>query len=303
MSGPTLITLDASAPLEDVNKILERDGGVIIANFLPMDIISKAMKDVDVLFARRKRFEMDSSAKQELGADFFPEGTQRVYGLLGKIPDFIINVMRHELWRGVMDHFLSDEFFAYTGDKLIPQRSGYMLASTAALRIGPGAEPQPLHRDQLKFQTRPDPSNPLFTPMVGCLVAGTNCTFKNGATAVIPGSHLWAPDRIPKKEECCYAEMAPGSALFTLGSTYHGAGKNVCEPTDPDAVRTILGCFGQRDYYRPDQDEVFSTPLEIARSLPEDILKVAGWYKSVGGGGYVEDHQHPVDFLRQGIWK
>jgi hypothetical protein len=27
-------------------------------------------------------------------------------GLLGKIPDFIINVMRHELWRGVMDHFL-----------------------------------------------------------------------------------------------------------------------------------------------------------------------------------------------------
>jgi hypothetical protein len=45
MSGPTLITLEASAPLEDVNKILERDGGVIIANFLPMDIISKAMKD------------------------------------------------------------------------------------------------------------------------------------------------------------------------------------------------------------------------------------------------------------------
>jgi hypothetical protein len=27
-------------------------------------------------------------------------------------------------------------------------------------------------------------------------------------------------------------------------ATYHGAGKNVCEPTDPDAVRTILGCFG-----------------------------------------------------------
>jgi hypothetical protein len=45
-----------------------------------------------------------------------------------------------------IDNLYSDEFFAYTGDKLIPQRSGYMLASTAALRIGPGAEPQPLHR-------------------------------------------------------------------------------------------------------------------------------------------------------------
>jgi ectoine hydroxylase-related dioxygenase (phytanoyl-CoA dioxygenase family) len=37
------------------------------------------------------------------------------------------------------------------------------------------------------------------------------------ATAVIPGSHLWGPDRAPKVEECTYAEMEPGSALFTLG--------------------------------------------------------------------------------------
>ena len=85
------------------------------------------------------------------------------------------------------------------------------------------------------------------------------------ATAVIPGSHLWSPDRAPKVEECTHAEMERGSALFTLGceystnllrsrhslvtdpghaATYHGAGENKCEPNDPDALRTLFAVFG-----------------------------------------------------------
>jgi hypothetical protein len=36
----------------------------------------------------------------------------------------------------------------------------------------------------------------------------------------------------------------------------------------------------QRDYFRQDQDEVLSTPIEIARKLPEDILKLAGYCKT-----------------------
>ncbi len=113
--------------------------------------------------------------------------------------------------------------------------------------------------------------------MMGCLIAGTNCTYRNGATAVIPGSHLWGPDRAPKVEEVTYAEMAPGSALFTLGSTYHGAGENKCEPGEPDALRTLFAVFGQRDTVRPDQEEILTTPIEIARQLPDDILRIAGY--------------------------
>lgn len=115
--------------------------------------------------------------------------------------------------------------------------------------------------------------------MVGCLIAGSKCTKKNGATAVIPGSHLWGPERAPKVEECTYAEMEAGDALFTLGSCYHGAGENQCEKTDPDALRTLFAVFGQRDYFRQDQEEVLSTPLELARTFPEDILRIAGYCK------------------------
>jgi ectoine hydroxylase-related dioxygenase (phytanoyl-CoA dioxygenase family) len=117
--------------------------------------------------------------------------------------------------------------------------------------------------------------------MVGCLIAGSECTKKNGATAVIPGSHLWGPDRAPKESECTYAEMQPGSAFFSLGSTYHGAGENKCEPNDPDALRTLFAVFGQRDYFRQDQEEVLSTPLDIARKLPDDILRLAGYCECI----------------------
>lgn len=132
-------------------------------------------------------------------------------------------------------------------------------------------------QDQIAYLVRPNPATPLYTPLMGCLIAGSKCTFKNGATAVIPGSHLWGPDRAPKVEECAYAEMEAGSALFTLGSTYHGSGDNKCDPSDPEALRTLFAVFGQRDYVRQDQEEILTTPIEIARQLPEDILRIAGY--------------------------
>ncbi|KAL5334341.1 hypothetical protein BJX70DRAFT_402708 [Aspergillus crustosus] len=296
--APKLVTIDASEPLEKIYEVIARDGGVIVSNFLPQELLKECMDSIEPFFQGRKTYD-SKATHDELGPDFFPEGSQRVYALLSKIPDQIVKIMRLSVWQGIMGEFLNDEFASYTGDRLVPQKSGYMLASTAALRLVPGAKPQPLHRDQIAYQTRPDPNNPLFTPMVGCLIAGSKCTYENGATSVIPGSHLWPADRIPKLEECTHAEMEPGSALFTLGSTYHAAGENICDKTDPLALRTLFAVFGQRDYFRQDQDEVLSTPLSIARRLPDDILRLAGYYKAVGGVGYVEDHQSPVEFLQR----
>ncbi|RDW86476.1 phytanoyl-CoA dioxygenase family protein [Aspergillus mulundensis] len=296
--APSLVTIDSSEPLDKIYKIIERDGGVIVSNFLSPQLLKECMDAIEPYLKGRKTYD-SKATHEELGPDFFPEGSQRVYALLSKIPDQLVKIMRLPVWQGIMGQFLNDEFSSYTGDRLVPQKSGYMLASTAALRLVPGAKPQPLHRDQIAYQTRPDPTNPFFTPMVGCLIAGSKTTYKNGATAVIPGSHLWGPDRMPKLEECTYAEMEPGSALFTLGSTYHGAGENKCEKDYPLALRTLFAVFGQRDYFRQDQEEVLSTPLEIARRLPEDILKLAGYHKAVGGVGYVEDHQSPHEFLHR----
>ncbi|KAG7406384.1 Dioxygenase swnH1 [Fusarium oxysporum f. sp. rapae] len=295
---PSLVTIDASEPFEKILEVIDRDGGVIVSNFLSPELLKESMAAIEPHFSGRKLY-ISTSTQDELGEDFFPEGSQRVYGLLAKMPAQIVKIMRLSVWQGIMAHYLNDEFSSYTGDKLVSQKSGYALASTAALRLVPGAKPQPLHRDQIAYQTRPDPKNPLFNPIFGCLIAGSKCTYKNGATAVIPGSHLWGADRIPKLEECTYAEMEPGSALFTLGSTYHAAGENKCDRSDPDALRTLFACFAQRDYYRLDQDAALSTPIEIARTLPDDILRLAGYYKAVSGVGYIEDHQTQWSLCRR----
>lgn len=54
----------------------------------------------------------------------------------------------------------SDEYASYTGEKLVAQKSGYMLAATAALRLVPGAKPQPLHR--VRYLTIPSRTCVLF---------------------------------------------------------------------------------------------------------------------------------------------
>ncbi|CAI6095299.1 unnamed protein product [Clonostachys chloroleuca] len=299
MASPRqVVTLDASEPLEKINEVIARDGGVIVSNFLSSDLLKECLEAIEPHFIGRKLYTSDAT-HNELGKEFFSPGSQRVYP----------SILRLTIY--------SDEFSSYTGETLVPQKSGYMLNATTAIRLVPGAKAQPLHRvrpvaiprfesfpsyltmsqDQMAYQIRPDPTNPLFTVMVGCLIAASKTTVKNGATRVIPGSHLWGSDRAPKPEEAVYAEMEPGSALFTLGSCFHAGSANLSEENDPDASRTLFAVFGQRDYFRQHQDEVLSTPIEVARTLPEDILKITGYYKAVGGVGYVLNHQAPVEFL------
>jgi hypothetical protein len=58
MAPSALVTLDASSSLDEINSIIERDGGVIVAKFLPRDVIEKAMSDgKDALHSAHKSTE------------------------------------------------------------------------------------------------------------------------------------------------------------------------------------------------------------------------------------------------------
>lgn len=45
MSPPSLVTIDASEPVEKINEIIARDGGVIVSNLIPQEVLEKAMTD------------------------------------------------------------------------------------------------------------------------------------------------------------------------------------------------------------------------------------------------------------------
>lgn len=63
--------------------------------------------------------------------------------------------------------------------------------------------------------------------LLGCVTALTKTTKENGATIVIPGSHLWGPERCPLDEEAVPAELNPGDSLVFFGNTYHAGGGNI----------------------------------------------------------------------------
>lgn len=62
--------------------------------------------------------------------------------------------------------------------------------------------------------------------MLGLLVAMTRTTKENGATLVVPGSHLWDSERAPKNKEAIPVELEPGDALIFGGNVFHAGGAN-----------------------------------------------------------------------------
>jgi ectoine hydroxylase-related dioxygenase (phytanoyl-CoA dioxygenase family) len=106
---------------------------------------------------------------------------------------------------------------------LLPNCDDYLLNTGQLIQIGPGETAQSIHRDEDAWAFF-KPPKPLLE--VEAMFALTDFTLHNGATQVVPGSHLWPIDREPQAHEVLQAEMKAGSALFYLGTTLHGGGAN-----------------------------------------------------------------------------
>ena len=102
---PALVTIDASEPLEKIYDVIARDGGVIVKNLLSPGLLAETMEAIEPHFKARGRYT-SKATHNELGADFFPEGSIRVYALLAKMPDQVSKIMRLPIWQGIMGRFL-----------------------------------------------------------------------------------------------------------------------------------------------------------------------------------------------------
>ncbi|GAA6039371.1 hypothetical protein JCM8097_002820 [Rhodosporidiobolus ruineniae] len=289
---PQLVTLPRSAPLEDVLAVMRRDGG---ASESPSSSSTSLLEARETVAPMVEKAEPEEETFSEAGVGFVPSNTTRVYGLLGKAPSTMVKILQDKLWQGVMGEFLTTTVETYSGKQLVRNTTGYQLNAAVAITALPGAEAQVLHRDQIVHSFEAEEGS-LRTSMCAALIALTDITKENGGTAVIPGSHLWPKDRVPDESECAYTEMSSVSALFTLGSVYHGAGANTAAPSSPNATRTLMAIFGTHDWLRQEENIYATVPLAVARKLPEDVLRIAGWAKSAGGAGFVE-HRDPIDFL------
>jgi ectoine hydroxylase-related dioxygenase (phytanoyl-CoA dioxygenase family) len=251
----------AAASGEAIAQRLLDDGYVVVTGM---------MADADV---RAARADLDRVlAATPTGRNPF-EGyaTQRVYALFAKTRLFD---------QAAIDPLLQDVLTRVLGP--------HQLSAPVGIRIGPGEAAQILHRDDAIYPV-PEPHPPL---VVNTMWPLDEFTAANGATRFIPGSHRWEPGRVPRPADPVrQAIISPGSALFYLGSLWHGGGANqTAEPRLGVILEYAAG------WLRPQEIHLLAVPRATVRQLPERLQELLGYNIYPPFVGYVNG-SHPRKVL------
>lgn len=273
-----LTTLPSSATIEEVVAVIERDGGAIVESLFPDETVDGLLADLGPA--------LDGV---EFGEEAFFAGTRtRRAGAIFKRTDHIVDVAMNPLYLGVAKRILQQPIDVWFGTERATITPELQIGVTQAIQIAPGQGAQPLHRDDTSFLWR----HPSYgrEARVQIMVALSEFTADNGGTLVIPGSHLWDDERMPTLEEAVPTEMARGSALIWIGSTYHGGGNNRSEQP-----RTGLTMGYDLSNLRQEENQFLSVPLERVRELPADVQRMLGWSSGENFMGWVEVGGQMVD--------
>jgi ectoine hydroxylase-related dioxygenase (phytanoyl-CoA dioxygenase family) len=165
---------------------------------------------------------------------------------------------------------------------------GCLVSSLSSIAIGPGESAQPIHADDQLIPI-PKPHPPTVCNTMWAL---TDFTDANGATRLVPGSHLGTENPVYGADyDTIPAEMAAGSVLVWHGSLWHGGGANT---TDDRRVGVAMNyCAG---YIRQQENQQLGVPLALARTFPKRLQQLLGYAVYNGLIGHI-DKQSPERLL------
>jgi ectoine hydroxylase-related dioxygenase (phytanoyl-CoA dioxygenase family) len=262
----TVQHLPATASPDTVASVIAADGCVVIDRLASPELLDRVDAEMEP-FVAATAYGTD---------DFAGPRTRRTGGL----------VARSEAARALV----LDDLVLGTVDQVLEHVNNYQLHLTQLIRIEPGGPAQVVHRDQWAFDFFTFP--PGYQVQCNTIWAATDFTEANGATRVVPGSHL-AEDKLrfePADTEP--AEMERGSVLLYVGSLYHGGGANT---TNGDRVGVnITYSVG---WLRQEENQYLTVPPAVARTLPERLQRLLGYSLGAYALGYVDDLRDPLDVL------
>jgi ectoine hydroxylase-related dioxygenase (phytanoyl-CoA dioxygenase family) len=251
-------TLDAHA------ETIARDGYTIVQDAIDLDLVDALCDDLARLEAAYSIVPADNS--------FEGASTVRVYNLLalGKLYE---EIPVHEHVLPIVERVLDP---------------GCLVSSLSSIAILPGETAQPIHAD--------DQLIPLAKPhgptVCNSMWALTDFTEANGATRVIPGSHL--ADHSPEygaPYDSVPAEMPKGSVLVWHGSLWHGGGANT---TDQRRIGIAMNyCAG---YIRQQENQQLGIPRDVAAGFSPRLRALCGYGIYRGLIGHIDKHD-PVEML------
>ena len=260
----------------------DRDGYIIFENVMPHQDVEAVRKALEPYFTKT-------------GRNYF-EGfkSNRVYSLLTKAPDIFAPMVMHPLAMAFVEADLG---------------RSCLLSSLLAINLHPGETVQDWHHDDQHADM------PLPRPTFGTSTfwAIDDTTEENGATEILPGSHLWKDDQglghppihdtargkdqsnlvdPQPRTDAIKATMPAGSLMITKGTLWHRGGANRSDR--PRLIVTPQYCSG---WVRQLENILLATPKEVAAALPKRVRELVGY--SIHGAfmGYV-DGAHPEKTLK-----
>ena len=267
-------------PLAAWRDDFDRQGFVIFEKVLPSDEVARIRAALDPYLANGKKGRNDFEGLR----------TNRVYALLAKSPVFA-ELAIHPLALAFAEAELG---------------SDCLLSACLAINLHPGESVQPWHCDDNSIKVaRPRPA---FG--ISAFWAIDDTTELNGATEVIPGSHLWGEGRIEAashpanftnmrdadddpgaRSDSVKMTMPAGSLAITKGNLWHRGGANKSDK--PRLIVTPQYCVG---WARQIENMCLAVPPEIAAGLPERACELLGYSIHPPFMGYV-DGVHPKRLL------
>lgn len=170
-----------------------------------------------------------------------------------------------EIWQQVP---MQPEVLTLIESMLGPQ---CLVSSLASISIAPGESAQVMHADD-QIMALAKPHN---ATVANSMWALTDFTEANGATQVVPGSHLWdhEPDYFDQDApyESIAAEMPKGSVLVWHGSTWHGGGANTS-----DEVRVGVAMNYCAGFIRQQENQQLGIPGEILAAFSPQLRQLCG---------------------------
>jgi Phytanoyl-CoA dioxygenase (PhyH) len=259
--------LPASASADEICAALSDDGCVVVDNVVRPEVMDEVARELRP-FAENTPLGPD---------DFSGRRTRRTGGLIARSPKSRELVM-HPVVLGATA-------------KMLGHATSFQLHLTQIISIGPGEPAQTIHRDQWAFDFFPFPRG--YEVQCNTIWAMTDFTAENGATRVIPGSNHFDDKLRFTEADTEPAEMSKGSVLFYTGSIYHGGGANRSKE-----IRTGINITYNVSWLRQEENQYLSVPLDIARTLPVDLLRLMGYRLGAYALGYVDDTRDPIELVR-----
>ena len=274
-----LVRLPNTATAAEILEITRRDGGCIVEQHIPADVLKRFNAEIDDLLAARVPNQniVDSGGL----ADFLGHRTKRLANLPAISDAFTELALNPTLldWAKLSLDWGTD----------------FLLNAAQVIEIGPGEPAQYLHRDEILWQQLAPLNREL---MVSCMHALTDFDEELGATRVIPGTNH-APkapaESFDVERDSVPATMKAGDALFFTGSVVHGGGQN----KSAGKLRRGMSLTYSLGWLRPEEAYNLSVPLERVKALPPRMRELMGFasYRQPVGYSYQFDMADPYTTL------